>query len=183
MYLITNVLKREWRRQNSLPLTTNFSQKLTQPSKGISYPVGDLYRRFTKLTLPCAYTLHSNPIPLTDGTKGLLHTFHKEVTNFSQHVFVILLLGILMSPLSTEQLPGPPPPPIPPHSPPPQHTPFPPPPQPTPVHTHLSKSPIHFKILNAPVKHYVEYTCIREHVSTSKVPPDLPEVKAQGILT
>ena len=40
------------RRQNSLPLVTNFSQKLTRPSKGIIYPVGDLCRRFTKRTLP-----------------------------------------------------------------------------------------------------------------------------------
>ena len=60
------------RHQNSLPLTTNFPQKLTQPSKGISYPVGDLCRHFTKLTGPCAYTLHSKPIPPTDGTNGLL---------------------------------------------------------------------------------------------------------------
>ena len=29
----------------------------------------------------------------------LLHTFHKQVTNVSQHVFVILLWGILTSPL------------------------------------------------------------------------------------
>ena len=29
----------------------------------------------------------------------LLHTFHKQVTNISQHVFVILLWGIVMSPL------------------------------------------------------------------------------------
>ena len=56
------------RHQNSLPLTTNS----TQPSKGIGYPVGDLCRRFTKLTGPCAYTLHSKPIPSTDGTNGLL---------------------------------------------------------------------------------------------------------------
>ena len=69
------------RCQNSLPLTTNFSQKLTQPSKGISYPVGDLCGRFTKLTLPCAYTLHGNQIPSTDGTNGLLlHTYHKHVS-------------------------------------------------------------------------------------------------------
>ena len=60
------------RHKNSLPLTTKFSQKLTQPSKGISYPVGDLCRRFTKQTLPSAYTLHSNPIPPTDGTNGFL---------------------------------------------------------------------------------------------------------------
>ena len=56
----------------SLPLTTNFSQKFTEPSKVISYPVGDICRRFTKLTGPSAYTLHSNLIPQTDGTNGLL---------------------------------------------------------------------------------------------------------------
>ena len=33
----------------------------------------------------------------------LLHTFHKQVTNVSQHVFVILLWGILMSPLRCSQ--------------------------------------------------------------------------------
>ena len=60
------------RRQNSLPLTTNFSQNVTEPSKGISYPVGDLCRCFTKLTGSCAYTLHSNPIPPTDCTNDLL---------------------------------------------------------------------------------------------------------------
>ena len=32
----------------------------------------------------------------------LLHTFHKQVANVSQHVFVILLWGILTSPLSRE---------------------------------------------------------------------------------
>ena len=31
------------RRQNVLPLTTNFSQNVTEPSKGISYPVGDVW--------------------------------------------------------------------------------------------------------------------------------------------
>ena len=38
-------------------LFTNFSQNVTEPSKGISYPVSDLCRLFTKLTGPCAYTL------------------------------------------------------------------------------------------------------------------------------
>ena len=60
------------RRQNSLPLTTIFSQNVTELSKGISYPVGDLCRRLTELTGPVAYTLHSNLIPPTDGTNGLL---------------------------------------------------------------------------------------------------------------
>ena len=60
------------RRQNSFPPTTNFSQNATEPSKGISYLVGDLCRHFTKLTGPCAYTLHSNPILPTDATNGLL---------------------------------------------------------------------------------------------------------------
>ena len=71
------------RDQHFLPLTTNVSQKLTQPSEGISYPVGDLCRRFTKRTLPSAYTLHSNPIPPTD----LSHTFHKQVNNVSPAFF------------------------------------------------------------------------------------------------
>ena len=60
------------RHQNSLPLTTNLSQKPTQSLKGISYPVGNLCRSFTILTLPSAYTLHSNLIPPTDGTNDLL---------------------------------------------------------------------------------------------------------------
>ena len=55
-----------------VPITTNFSQNVTEPSRGISYPVDDLCRCFTKLTGPCAYTLHSNLIPSTDGTNGLL---------------------------------------------------------------------------------------------------------------
>ena len=42
-------------RQNSLPLTTNFSQNVMEPSKGISYPVGDLHFHFTKLTGLVAY--------------------------------------------------------------------------------------------------------------------------------
>ena len=45
---------------------------LTEPSKGISYPVGDLCRRFTKLTCTSVYTLNSNLIPPTDRTNGLL---------------------------------------------------------------------------------------------------------------
>ena len=56
----------------SLLLKANISQKLTQPSEGISYPVGDLCSRFTKRTLPSAFTLHSNPISPTDGTNGFL---------------------------------------------------------------------------------------------------------------
>ena len=75
------------RRQNSLPLTTNFSQNVTEPSKGISYQVGDVCRHFTKLTVPYAYALHRYPIPPTDGTNGLLsllsHAFDKQVTNVS----------------------------------------------------------------------------------------------------
>ena len=86
------------RRQNSLPLSTNLSQKLTQPSTGISYPVSDLCRHYTKLTLPSAYTLHIVQMAFYD----LSHTFHKQVTNVSQHVFVILLWGILTSPLKLQ---------------------------------------------------------------------------------
>ena len=60
-----NVLTLDWwqakgRHQNSLPLTTHFSQNVTEQSKGISYPVGDLCRRFTKLTGPfyCSNTVN-----------------------------------------------------------------------------------------------------------------------------
>ena len=63
---------------------------LTQPSKGISYPVNDLCRRFTKQTLPSAYTLHSNPIPqqmVQMGFCELLHTYHKQATNVSPACF------------------------------------------------------------------------------------------------
>ena len=78
------------RRQNSFPLTTNCSQNLTAPSKGISYSVCNLCLHFTKLTGPIAYTLHSNPIPqemVQMAFCDLSHTFHKQVTNVSQHVF------------------------------------------------------------------------------------------------
>ena len=66
------LLIQKGRSQNSLPLTTYFSQNVTKPFKGISYPVGDLCQPFTKLTGPCAYTLHSNLIPPTVGTNGHL---------------------------------------------------------------------------------------------------------------
>ena len=39
------------RRQNSLPLTIKLSRNVTEPSKGISYPVSDLCQSFTKLTV------------------------------------------------------------------------------------------------------------------------------------
>ena len=70
--------------ENSLPLTISLSQKFTEPSKGISYPVGGLWRPFTKLTGPSVYTLHNNPIPPTDSIAfcDLSHTFHKQVTMF-----------------------------------------------------------------------------------------------------
>ena len=71
-FLVTGMPVGKGRHQNSPPLTKNFQQKLTQPSKGISYPVGELCRHFTKCTLPSAYTLHNNPIPPTDGTDGFL---------------------------------------------------------------------------------------------------------------
>ena len=41
-------LNRKGRHQNSFRLTTSFSQKFTEPSEGISYPVSDLYRCFHK---------------------------------------------------------------------------------------------------------------------------------------
>ena len=58
----------EGRHESFLSLTTKFAQ----PSEGNIYPVGDLSRCFTKLTVPSAYTSHSNPIPPTNGTNDLL---------------------------------------------------------------------------------------------------------------
>ena len=45
-----------------------------------------------------------NPMPPYIAFCDLSHTFHKQVTNVSEHVFVILLWGILTSPLSTSRL-------------------------------------------------------------------------------
>ena len=67
------------RHQNSLLLTINFSHNFTQPSEGISYPVGDLCRCFTKWTLPIVYTLHSDPIPV--------QLYYKQVTSVSPACF------------------------------------------------------------------------------------------------
>ena len=77
-------------RKKSKPVFTNLSHRVRKPfrsisytfggcdssdlhrrSKGISFPVGDLCRHFTKLTGPSAYILHSNLIP-PDGKNGLL---------------------------------------------------------------------------------------------------------------
>ena len=104
--ILRSVINKIWhskgRRQNCLPLTTIFSQNVTEPSKGITYPGGDLCRHFTKLTGPCAYTLVIRyPQQMVQmAFCDLSHTFHKQVTNVSQHVFVILLWGILTSPLN-----------------------------------------------------------------------------------
>ena len=100
-YIFTHAPKR--RHQNSLPLTTNFSQKFTEPSKVISYPAGDLRRCFTKMTGLSAYTLHSNPIPQHMVQMAFCdwsHIFLKQVTKVSQHFLVILLWRFLMSPLT-----------------------------------------------------------------------------------
>ena len=83
-------------------LTTNVSQMFPESSRPINYPVGDLNRLFRKLTGPCDYTLHSNPIPqqmLQNGLCGLFHMFHKQVPDVSQHVFVTVHFGILTPPL------------------------------------------------------------------------------------
>ena len=74
------------RRHNSLPLTTKFSQKFTESSKGISYPVDDLCRCFTKLTGPSSYRyiVIRHPQQMVQmAFCDLLHTFHKQVTNVS----------------------------------------------------------------------------------------------------
>ena len=79
---------------------------VTEPLKGISYLVGDLWRRFTKLTRPSVYILLSNPIPqhmVQMVFCDLLHTFNKQLTTVSQHVFVIHEWGILKSLLKARQ--------------------------------------------------------------------------------
>ena len=55
--LLPNLLTHKGRHQNSFNPTTNFSQNVTEPYKGINYPLGDLCRRFTRLTGPCACPL------------------------------------------------------------------------------------------------------------------------------
>ena len=51
------------RHQNSLPITTNFSQKFTQPSNGISYPIGDLcdVSQNSRVPVPIHYTVIRYP--------------------------------------------------------------------------------------------------------------------------
>ena len=68
----THYVTAKGRHQNSLPLITNLSQKFTQPSEGISYLFCEFCEASARVTWPSAYTLHSNPIPPTDGTNGLL---------------------------------------------------------------------------------------------------------------
>ena len=77
------------RHQNSLPLTTNFSQKLTQPSQGISYLVGDLSRHFTKQSLPSIYyiVIRYAKQMVQMAFCDLSHTYHKQVTNVSPACF------------------------------------------------------------------------------------------------
>ena len=89
------------RRQNSPSLTTNLSQNVTEPSMGISYPVGNLCQRFTKrfTKLPMHYIVIGYPQQMVQmAFCDLSHTFHKQVTNVSQHVFAILLWGMLCLP-------------------------------------------------------------------------------------
>ena len=67
----------------------------------LSYPVGKLCRRFTKLTGPIHYIVIWYPQQMVQmAFCDLSHTFHKQVANVSHHVFVILPWGILTLPLS-----------------------------------------------------------------------------------
>ena len=57
---------------------------------------------FTNILELTGHIHHSNPIPQTDAKFSIFdlsRTFHKQVTSVSQHVFVVLLWRILMSPL------------------------------------------------------------------------------------
>ena len=90
------------RHQNSLPLTTNFSQKLTQPSKGSVTQLvtfADVSQN-SLCPLPIHYIVIRYPQQMVQmAFCDLSHTYHKQVTNVSPACFVILLWVILMSPL------------------------------------------------------------------------------------
>ena len=83
-------------------ITTNFSQNVTEPSKGINYQsviFADISQNWLG-PVPIHYIVIQYPQQMVQmAFCDLLHTFHKQVTNVSQHVFVILLGGILTSPL------------------------------------------------------------------------------------
>ena len=107
-FIVISIISLEQGETLKFPTSNqNFSQNVTEPSKRISYPVGDLFRCFTKLTGPCAYTLHiviRYPQQMVQMAFCYLwHTFHKQFTNVSQHGFVILLWGIMMSPLTKNE--------------------------------------------------------------------------------
>ena len=71
--LVVNVIVYvKCRRQNCLPLITNFPKSLqTHPNGSVTWLV-TLADFSQNLTGPSAYTLHSNPIPPTNGTNGFL---------------------------------------------------------------------------------------------------------------
>ena len=77
------------RHQNYFPLTTNFSQKLTSPSKVISCLVGDLCRRFTNRLCPLPIHIviqyHQQMVQMAFCIH--MHTYHKQVTNVSPACF------------------------------------------------------------------------------------------------
>ena len=94
------------RYKNSLPLPTKFSQKLPQPSEGIIYPVGDFADvSQNKLgPLPIHYIVIRYPQQMVQMAfvTCRIH-FTNRLPMFHQHVFVILLWGIWMSPLTQIQ--------------------------------------------------------------------------------
>ena len=67
------------RCQISFSIVTNMSQKITEPSSRISYMAGDLYR----WRIMAYYDLPQ--------------AFQNQFTKVSMQVFVVLLLGMLMS--------------------------------------------------------------------------------------
>ena len=103
--VIANCLK--VRHQNSLPLTKSFSHKSSHNhlrgsvTQSVIFPVS----QNSLSPLPIHYMVIQYPQQiLRMAFCDLLHTFHKQVTNVSQHVFVIQLWGILTSPLNLSQL-------------------------------------------------------------------------------
>ena len=82
--------------RGDVKISMNLLQEPTEPSKRVSYTVGDHCRHFKKLILLSLYVEHSKPIQPTGGTIvfcDLSHRFQK----FFLQVFIIFMGGIFAS--------------------------------------------------------------------------------------
>ena len=108
-HVLVMVHSRWFRRCVKIPsLTTNVSQKFVEPSKRISYTVGDHCTHFTKLVpMPIHFIVIRYPKQMVQRAFcDFSPTFPRQVTNVFWHVFVILPWGILTSTLTFSVLMG-----------------------------------------------------------------------------